>query len=94
MFPKCGNVYFWLLLWYFSDLNSPKIRQITSRGSKQRLQEVITKYPQLTNVPIGDFYKVQQHEATVVRKGRHPRPPSFLGMLDRYRQFGRWWEEP
>lgn len=26
-------------------------------GSKQKLQEVITKYPQLTNVPIGDFYK-------------------------------------
>ncbi len=27
-------------------------------GSKQRLQEVITKYPQLSNIPIGDFYKV------------------------------------
>ena len=26
-------------------------------GSKQRLQEVITKYPQLSNIPIGDFYK-------------------------------------
>ena len=29
------------------------------QGSRSRLREVIAKYPQLTNLPVGDFYKVR-----------------------------------
>ena len=29
------------------------------QGSRSRLREVIAKYPQLTNLPVGDFYKAR-----------------------------------
>mmetsp|Transcript_27349 Transcript_27349/g.63682 ORF Transcript_27349/g.63682 Transcript_27349/m.63682 type:complete len:448 (-) Transcript_27349:195-1538(-) len=47
---------------YLLTKNSRKMREslpalINVLGSRVRLKEVISKYPQLTNIPIGDFYK-------------------------------------
>ncbi|CAK9097734.1 Hydrocephalus-inducing protein (Protein Hy-3) [Durusdinium trenchii] len=47
---------------YLLTKNPKRLREslpalINVLGSKQRLCEVITKYPQLANIPIGDFYK-------------------------------------
>lgn len=35
-------------------------------GSKQRLREVIARFPQLTNIPVGDFYKAMGDMMAVI----------------------------